>query len=112
MIGGPLPQKFSRGCPPCGNSCGYQSLKRVFFMLHLWLHFGGALCVSELLAQSKADNEYRALLLQDVQFIDTGVRIKLRWSKMDQAGKGNVINLSFCAIEELCPVLASRCMLQ
>lgn len=39
--------------------------------------FFGALCVSELIVQSKADRYYRALLFQDVQFRETGVRIKL-----------------------------------
>lgn len=70
--------------------------------------FFGALRISELVAQSRAQQRSGALLFQDVHFTDVGVNLGLRRSKTDQLGRGAQISLGYCELEDLCPVRALR----
>lgn len=70
--------------------------------------FFGAFRMSELVAQSKEDQSFSALLFQDVPFFNFGVVLRVHKSKTDQSGKGCDISLGFCTESELCPVIAIR----
>lgn len=68
----------------------------------------GALRKSELVAQSKEDQSWRALLFQDVQFSDFSIVLQVQQSKTEKIGKGCNVSLGFCSELELCPVVALR----
>lgn len=62
----------------------------------LLLGFAGALRRSELVA----------LRLEDVEFVDAGLRIHIRKSKTDQEGRGEVLGIPFGSLVFTCPVRA------
>ena len=68
--------------------------------------------ISEVVAASKADKAGRCLMWDDLQFEDNGIRLRLRKSKTDQAGRGAWVALAPASREELCPIAAMRSYLK
>ena len=74
--------------------------------------FFGAFRISEVVAASKADATGRCLMWDDLQLEDSGMRLRLRRSKTDQAGQGTWVALAPASREELCPIAAMRSYLK
>ncbi|XP_054850300.1 vomeronasal type-2 receptor 26-like [Eublepharis macularius] len=86
-------------------SSGYEA--RLIHMAAL-VAFLGALCISELVVQSKVNESGHALMAWDIKLEYRSVSLTIRRSKTDQKHRDVVIRLETCADLELCPVQALR----
>ena len=74
--------------------------------------FFGALRISELVAQGKADKVRAALQWGDVKVQGARVELLIRRSKADQRGKGRQLVLGLCSNKSICPVRAVNTYLE
>uniref|UniRef100_A0ABM5EUS7 Integrase/recombinase xerD homolog n=1 Tax=Pogona vitticeps TaxID=103695 RepID=A0ABM5EUS7_9SAUR len=101
------PAILSRICDCWGALCRDKYEESLFRAAAL-LAFFGAMRISELVALGRNDVSRRALQLEDVAVWDGQVRVRLRSSKTDQYGKGNMVILGQCTLENICPVRAMK----